>query len=272
MTTPKPLRDDAQAARRHAFADAPCDREAAERLQGQRLPFTEFRMRRDGELIEVTTETLFGGRTAVAFGLPGAFTPTCSRAHVPRFVELEPQLREHGVDAVLCLAVNDAYVMEAWQREQHADALIFVPDGNGDFHRALGLLADLRDDGFGMRARRYAMVVRDRVIDIALIEPNDAGDPYGVSSAESVLDWLAPSHEAVQDIVVFTRPLCAHSTRAKRLLDRAGLRYDAVDLKPRGVRAVSGARTTPQVFVKGRLLGGCDALEGWLRESGATID
>ena len=82
------------------------------------------------------------------FGLPGAFTPTCSSAHVPRFVELAPFLRRNGIDDVMCIAVNDAHVMEAWQRDQKADLITFVPDGNGDFHRALGLLVDKRARGW----------------------------------------------------------------------------------------------------------------------------
>jgi peroxiredoxin/glutaredoxin len=245
------------------LADAPRDHAAAERLSGERVPFAQFRMRHEGKAVEVTTDDLFADRTVVAFGLPGAFTPTCSGQHVPRFVELEPQLKAHGIDAILCLAVNDPYVMEAWQRDQQAYSITFVPDGNGDFHRALGLLCDLRDDDMGSRACRYALVVRDRTIELALVEPGTPGDPYGVSSADSVLAHLAP-RENVNDIVVFTRPLCSHSERAKELLDRQGLHYEAVDLKPRGIRAVSGARTTPQIFLNGQLIGGCDALERWL--------
>jgi glutaredoxin len=118
----------------------------------------------------------------------------------------------------------------------------------------------------GLRARRYALVVRRGVIDVALVEPDEPGDPYGVSSADSVLDRVAPSHPPVLDIVVFTRPLCTHSDRAKRLLDERELPYEAVDLKPGGIRAVSGENTTPQVFVNGRWIGGCDALEAWLAQ------
>jgi peroxiredoxin/glutaredoxin len=255
VAAPAAVRDDAR---------SPCDDGTAARLCGQRVPFTRFRMRRAAQTVDATTDDLFGAATVVAFGLPGAFTPTCSSSHVPRFVELAPLLREHGVERVLCLSVNDAFVMEAWQRDQGAECITFVPDGNGDFHRALGLLADHRDDGMGLRARRYAMLVRDGTIDFALVEPDESGDPYGISSADSVLERLAPDHAPVQDIVVFTRPLCSHSERAKRLLDERGVRYDAVDLKPRGVIAVSGETSTPQVFVNGRLIGGCDALERWL--------
>lgn len=258
-------------AAREAFANAACDEPAAQRLEGQRIPSVELRMLRDSEVVAFPSDELFADRRVVAFGLPGAFTPTCSSAHVPRFVELEPELRAQGIDALICLAVNDAYVLHAWQRDQQAQSITFAADGNGDLHRALGLLVDLRHEGLGMRARRYAMVVRDRVIELALIEPDAPDDPYGVSSADGVLARIAPTQARVHDIVVFTRALCRHSERAKRLLERNGLRFDAVDLKPRGILAVSGHTSTPQVFVNGRLIGGCDALERWL-DSGARID
>lgn len=241
------------------------DAVAAQRLEGRRVPHCVFRMRWGGKMADVGSDDLFEGKRVVLFGLPGAFTPTCSSAHVPRFVELAPFLRRHGVDDVLCIAVNDAHVMEAWQREQKADLITFVPDGNGDFHRALGLLVDKRANGMAQRARRYAMVVNDGVIETALVERDDPeGDPYDVSSADEVCRVLGLGDERPEDIVVFTRPDCAWSERAKRLLDRKGLPYEAVDLHPRGVRAVSGATTTPQVFAGGKCIGGFEDLERWL--------
>ena len=241
------------------------DAAAAERLEGRRVPHCVFRMRRGGRMADVSSDDLFEGKRVVLFGLPGAFTPTCSSAHVPRFVELAPFLRQHGIADVLCIAVNDAHVMEAWQRDQKADLVTFVPDGNGDFHRGLGLLVDKRATGMAQRARRYAMVVNDGVIETALIERDDPeGDPYDISSADEVCKVLGLGGERPQDIVIFTRPDCAWSERARALLDRKGLPYEAVDLHPRGVRAVSGATTTPQAFAGGQLIGGYEDLERWV--------
>jgi peroxiredoxin/glutaredoxin len=240
------------------------DLETAHRLEGRRVPHCVFRMRWGGSMADVATDDLFDGKRVVVFGLPGAFTPTCSSAHVPRFVELAPFLRRNGIDDVICIAVNDAHVMEAWQRDQKADAITFVPDGNGDFHRALGLLADKRREGMALRARRYAMIVDDGTIETALVEPDEPGDPYDVSSADQVCEVLGLGASRPDDIVVFTRPECGWSEKARRLLDRAGIPYESVDLHPRGVRAVSGVSTTPQVFVAGERIGGYEALEQWV--------
>ena len=240
------------------------DEDAALRLQGRRLPHCVFRMRWGGAMADVASGDLFDGKRVVLFGVPGAFTPTCSSAHVPRFVELAPFLLRNGIDEVVCASVNDAYVLEAWQRDQHAELLTFLPDGNGDFHRALGLLVDKTGEGMALRARRYAMIVDDGTIRTALVEPDVPGDPYGISSADEVCGALGLAEATPTDIALFTRPGCGWSEKARRLLDRHGLPYEAVDLHPRGLRALCGGTTTPQVFVAGRHLGGCDDLERWL--------
>ncbi len=161
--------------------------------EGQRVPEVTFRVRRDGDWADLTSESLFAGRTVVLFALPGAFTPTCSEKHLPRFNQLAPALRVHGVDEVLCLSVNDAWVMEAWRTAQGATEVRFVPDGNGDFTRAMGMLADARANGLGERSRRYAMLVRDGVIEkLFLEEPRpDGSETYGASDADAVLAHLA---------------------------------------------------------------------------------
>lgn len=244
------------------------DEDAARRLEGRRLPHCVFRMRWGGAMADVSSGDLFDGKHVVLFGVPGAFTPTCSSAHVPRFVELAPFLLRNGVDEVVCASVNDAYVLDAWQHDQHAELLTFLPDGNGEFHRALDLLVDKRDEGMALRARRYAMIVDDGTIRTALVEPDVPGDPYGVSSADQVCAALGLAEATPMDIALFTRPGCGWSEKARRLLDRHGLPYEAADLHPRGIRALSGTTSTPQIFVAGRHLGGCEDLEQWL--AGAT--
>jgi peroxiredoxin/glutaredoxin len=245
------------------------DEDAARRLEGRRLPHCVLRMRWGGAMADVSSGDLFDGKRVVLFGLPGAFTPTCSSAHVPRFVELAPFLLRNGIDEVVCASVNDAYVLDAWQQDQHAELLTFLPDGNGDFHRALGLLVDKRDEGMAQRARRYAMIVDDATIRTALVEPDVTGDPYGISSADEVCAALGLAEAMPTDIALFTRPGCGWSEKARRLLDRHGLPYEAADLHPRGIRALCGSPSTPQVFVAGRHLGGYEDLEQWL--AGATV-
>jgi peroxiredoxin len=136
----------------------------------------------------VTVGELTAGRTVVLFAVPGAFTPTCSMKHLPGFVEKAADLRAKGVDEVVCLSVNDAFVMGAWGKDQGATGKVrMVADGNGELTRALGLEMDATGFGMGQRSKRYAMVVKDGTVAELLVEP--AGG-LNVSSAESVLGKL----------------------------------------------------------------------------------
>lgn len=237
-------------------------------LENRRVPEVTFAIRREGELASVSTRQLFGGRTVVAFALPGAFTPTCSSAHLPRFVDLAPVFRSHGVDDILCIAVNDPYVMEAWQTAAGAQGITFVPDGNADFTRRLGMLVDQSAKGLGLRSRRYAFIARDGLIERAFVEPEEGGDPYRVSDADTVLAALAPDATVPPDVVLFVRTGCRFCARARRLLDERGMPHEAVPASLRVLRAVSGRQSTPQVFIDGTYIGGCDALEQWLERHG----
>lgn len=231
--------------------------------EGQRVPEAEFRIRdEDGSWRTVTTHDLFDGKTVVVFSLPGAFTPTCSSAHVPRYNELYDDFRARGVDDVICVSVNDTFVMNAWKKDQHADKITFMPDGNGSFTQAMGMLVPKEDLGFGRRSWRYSMLVRDGVIDKMFIEPEEPGDPFKVSDADTMLAHLGGS--APHDILLFTKPGCPHCARAKSLLRDKKLHYEELPTSPRILRALPGKRTTPQVFVDGRHLGGGDELAAWV--------
>lgn len=144
---------------------------------------------------DVQTGALFAGKTVVLFGLPGAFTPTCTTAQCPAFEHHYDVFRNLGVDDVYCVSVNDAFVMHQWGRSLGLKKVKLLPDGNGDFTRRLGMLIDKRHLGFGLRSWRYAAVVRDGVVVAWFEEPgiNDVGDdedPYLVSTPEKVLEWL----------------------------------------------------------------------------------
>jgi peroxiredoxin/glutaredoxin len=232
------------------------------RSEGQRVPSASFPIRVDGSWQTLTTDALFAGKTVILFSLPGAFTPTCSSSHVPRYQELIPAFRAVGVDTVACMSVNDAFVMDAWKHDQGAHDVVFVPDGNGTFTEAMGLLVDKSAVGFGKRSWRYSMLVRDGVIEKLFVEPELPGDPFVVSDADSMLAYL--KGKAPPDILLFTRPGCSHCARAKKALGEAGLPYAELPVSPRILRALPGARTTPQVFVDGQHLGGADELVAWL--------
>jgi len=233
-------------------------------LEGQRVPDVTFRTRVDGVWKDVSTAEVFAGKRVVVFALPGAFTPTCSSSHVPRYNELAPALKARGVDAVVCVSVNDAFVMEEWARNQHAEQVTFLPDGNGEFTEGMGMLVDKANLGFGRRSWRYSMLVEDGVIKKMFIEPDKPGDPFEVSDADTMLKYLDPQGEPPHDVVLFSKPGCAHCARAKRMLDEKGWAYEEVAATPRRLRAVSGRSTTPQVFIDGRYIGGADELAAFL--------
>jgi len=137
---------------------------------------------------QVTVGELTKGKTVVLFAVPGAFTPTCSMKHLPGFVDKAGDIRKKGVDEIVCLSVNDAFVMGAWGKDQGAGGKVrMVGDGNGEFTRAVGLEMDASGFGMGSRSKRYAMLVKDGKVTELLVEP--AGG-LNVSSAESVLGKL----------------------------------------------------------------------------------
>ena len=232
--------------------------------EGQRVPEVTFRTRTDGQWKDVKTSDVFAGKKVVVFALPGAFTPTCSSAHVPRYNELLPSFKAKGVDSVVCLAVNDAFVMTEWAANQHAENIVFLPDGNGEFSEKMGLLVDKSVIGFGKRSWRYSMLVEDGVIKKMFIEPDKEGDPFEVSDADTMLKYLDPNAKPPHDVLMFTKPGCSFCTKAKKLLADKGWAYEEVASSPRNLRAVSGKASTPQVFVDGKYVGGADELETFL--------
>jgi glutathione-dependent peroxiredoxin len=233
--------------------------------EGKRVPQATFRTRSAGQWKDVTTDQIFKGRAVVVFALPGAYTPTCSSTHLPRYNELAPTFRKAGVDEIVCLSVNDAFVMGEWQKDQNAPNVTFIPDGNGEFTDKMGMLVDKKALGFGKRSWRYSMLVRDGVIEKMFIEPQKEGDPFEVSDADTMLHYIAPREKAPEPVTVFAKEGCPHCARAKALLEKKGIVYEQVTLG-KGItsstlRAVSGNGTTPQVFIGGRLIGGADELE-----------
>ncbi|MDJ0839232.1 MAG: glutathione peroxidase [Acidobacteriota bacterium] len=233
--------------------------------EGQRVPQVTFKTRTDSDWLEITSQDLFSGKTVVVFSLPGAFTPTCSSAHVPRYNELAGVFAENGVDEIICLSVNDAFVMNAWAADQNAENIRFIPDGNGEFTDGMGMLVDKDNLGFGKRSWRYSMLVRDGLIEKMFIEPEVEGDPYEVSDADTMLAHVNADAKLPEPVTIFTKPGCPHCARAKALLAEQGATYEEIALgggiSAATLRAVSGRDTTPQVFIGGKHIGGADDLE-----------
>jgi len=155
---------------------------------GDRLPELTLKTMASDGIKDVKTGELFAGKRVVLFALPGAFTPTCSAKHLPGFIEHAAAIREKGVDRIVCLSVNDAFVMGAWGKAQGAgDAVMMLADGNGEFSKAVGLDFDGSGFGMGRRSQRYAMIVENGVVKKLFVEQPMK---FEVSSAESVLAAL----------------------------------------------------------------------------------
>src|SRR3954471_4366450 len=151
--------------------------------EGSRVPDVELSELADGKVKKYGSRDLFGGRKEILFALPGALTPTCSTAHVTGYVAHLNAFREEGVDDIVCLSVNDPFVMEAWQRSEKAEGVHFVADPFGEFTQQMGMSVDQRDGGLGLGPWPYSMLVNDGVIEKMFIEPNVPGDPFEVSDA-----------------------------------------------------------------------------------------
>ncbi|HVH41616.1 MAG TPA: glutathione peroxidase [Labilithrix sp.] len=233
-------------------------------MEGKKVPDVTFRTREGAHWKDVTTKDVFAGKKVVVFALPGAFTPTCSASHVPRYNELAQAFKARGVDSIVCISVNDAFVMEEWGRAQRADKITFIPDGNAEFTQGMGMLVDKRNLGFGQRSWRYSMLVEDGVVKKMFVEPEVEGDPFNVSDADTMLKYLDPNARVPNDVLMIGRPGCAHCARAKKLLSDNGYAFDEVLATPRNLRAVSGKATTPQIFIDGKHIGGADELEKFL--------
>ena len=155
---------------------------------GDKVPSAKLQIKTKDGVQTKTTDELFGGKKVVLFALPGAFTPTCSAKHLPGFVNNFQAIKAKGVDAIACLSVNDAFVMDAWGKDQNVeDKVMMLADGNADFTKAVGLTMDGTGYGMGTRSQRYAMVIDKGVITALNVEAPGA---FEVSSAESVLKAL----------------------------------------------------------------------------------
>ena len=169
----------------------------------QQVPSVTFKTRVRNDALEgpnpfewkdITTDEIFKGKRVVVFALPGAFTPTCSSNHLPRYEELYDEFAKLGVDRIVCASVNDAFVMFQWGKAQGVKNIFLLPDGNGEFTRKMGMLVDKSNLGFGMRSWRYSMYVVDGKVEKMFVEDGYADncptDPFQVSDADTMLGYL----------------------------------------------------------------------------------
>lgn len=236
--------------------------------EGQRVPQVTFRHRQNHQWADITTDELFAGKTVIVFSLPGAFTPTCSSTHLPGYNELGRVFKENGVDDIICIAVNDTFVMNEWAKYQEVENITLIPDGNGEFTEGMGMLVDKTDLGFGKRSWRYSMLVKDGVIEKMFIEPEEPGDPFKVSDAETMLNYINPQATKPKCVSLFTKVGCPFCASAKEMLQEYGLDFEEIVLGEavtnRSLRAVTGATTVPQVFIDSKLIGTSEELSAYL--------
>lgn len=237
--------------------------------EGKKVPDVSWPVRQGDDWKTLSSNELFANRRVVVFSLPGAFTPTCSSTHLPRYNQLAKTFKKNGIDEICCVSVNDTFVMNAWLADQEAQNITVIPDGNGEFTAGMEMLVDKNDIGFGKRSWRYSMLVDNGVVEKMFIEPNVPGDPFEVSDADTMLQYVAPECAAPQDVSLFTKPGCPFCAKAKTALTEAGFEYEEIVLGAQAsltsLKAVSGRETVPQIFIGGKHIGGSDDLETYLQ-------
>ena len=155
---------------------------------GEKVPAGKFKIATSDGLADLTTSQLFDGKRVLFFAVPGAFTPTCDARHLPGFIELADQIRSKGIDTIACMSVNDVFVMKAWGKSANAgDKVLMLADGNGEYARQLGLGLDASGFGMGQRSQRFAMVVKNGVVEQLHVEQ---GGEFKVSAADYLLARL----------------------------------------------------------------------------------
>ncbi len=236
--------------------------------EGQPTPRMVFKIREDNEWRLRSTNDIFSGKTVVVFSLPGAFTPTCSSSHLPRYEELAATFKENGVDEIVCVSVNDTFVMNAWGEGQGVENVTLLPDGNGDFTRGMGMLVDKTEIGFGERSWRYSMLVKKGMIEKMFIEPDVEGDPFEVSDADTMLEFINSEAKAPEAVSIFTKLGCPFCAKAKELLQNKGVKYEEITLgketSATSLRAITGQDSVPQIYIGGKHIGGSEELESYL--------
>lgn len=241
-------------------------------MTGKTVPNVTFHTQQNGEWVDVTSDELFKGKKVVVFALPGAFTPTCSSFHLPRYNELAGEFKKLGVDDIVCVSVNDTFVMNAWAKDQNAQHVKVMPDGNGEFSEGMGRLIDDSAIGFGKRSWRYSMLVDDgKIVKIFDENPDsDSDDPFEVSDADTMIKFLDKNWHDKPSVSIFTKVGCPYCAKAKETLKEQGLDFEEIvlggNVTMTSVRAITGRETAPQVFIGGKHIGGNDDLQAYFAD------
>jgi glutathione-dependent peroxiredoxin len=224
----------------------------------------KFPVRENNQWKHLSTNDIFTGKKVVVFSLPGAFTPTCSSTHLPRYEELYHTFKANGIDEVYCISVNDTFVMNEWAKAQQIEKVKMLPDGNTAFTNSMEMLVDKENLGFGKRSWRYSMLIDDGKVVKHFIEPDVEGDPFEVSDADTMLNFINPDCQKPQSITIFSKEGCPFCQEAKDILTSQGKQYSEVVLsdavRQKTLSALTGNTrpTSPQIFIDGTLVGGLE--------------
>ncbi|CAC9595266.1 Hybrid peroxiredoxin hyPrx5 (EC 1.11.1.15) [uncultured Gammaproteobacteria bacterium] len=236
---------------------------------GEQIPKVTIKTQENNQWIDINTDDIFSKKTVVVFSLPGAYTPTCSSSHLPRYNELANTFKENGVDEIVCVSVNDTFVMNAWKQTQESENIFMLPDGNTDFTKAMGMLVNKSDLGFGDRSWRYSMLVKNGIIEKMFIEAEVEGDPFEVSDADTMLNYINKDTRIADTAVMFSKDGCAYCDKAIELFNEHNTLVEQIkigkDITSKSLRAVSGKDTTPQIFIGGQYIGGADELAQYFK-------
>lgn len=242
-------------------------------FEGQTIPKVSWNLLKNNQWTSLCSDDIFKGKRVILFGLPGAFSTTCSFGHLPGYEELYTTFKKAAnIDDVVCVSVNDPFVMNEWAKDQGIQHVTMIPDGNCEFTEKLGFAFDLSPLNLGRRSWRYSMFVEDGIIKKVFIEPMKEGSNLEVSDAETMLNYLAPGTPKPKVVTIFTREGCPFCAKAKSMLQANELNYEEIVIAQHGItnktlRAISNSKTVPQVFIDGKLIGGSEALESYLKSN-----
>jgi glutaredoxin-like protein len=229
--------------------------------EGVQIPFDiTFPTRINNQWVQLTSGDIFKDKKVIVFSLPGAFTPTCSSSHLPRYEELYDTFKQEGIDEIYCVSVNDTFVMNEWATSQEVEKVKVLPDGNAELTDFMGMLVNKKSLGFGHRSWRYSMLIDNGVVIKQFIEPDVEGDPFEVSDADTMLKYLNENVKAPQSITLFTKAGCPFCYEAKEILREKGLQFSETILSD-AIRQKVLKAITPQIFIDGELIGGTDRLK-----------
>lgn len=236
-------------------------------MEGKQVPQVTLKSKqRSINLLDISTEKIFSGKKVVFFALPGAFTPTCTMEQLPRYEQLSKPFKDNGIDEVVCLSVNDPFVMERWGIELNIKEVKLLSDGNCEFTKKMDAGIDLSGACLGMRSRRYSMYVENGVIQKMFLESGDSPTDMTVSDADTMYKYLFPKKDAIPNITLIVLDGCPDCAKMRLLLESADIPFEQLrygtDLKGSAMKALTGEKTFPQIFIDGKHISSSIFMEG----------